>query len=255
MLNDVAEVARTRRRVGCRRACRAGRRRRRACRASASRIGLMKRAAEEIADRDHRRAARPRWRRRSCRWSCGRVGVGLAGRLLDDHGPAERRDARGDAELAAAVLVGVFLRHRRVVGCGADAPRPADGRSCCAPARRAPSCRGRRARSARRPGATTSAKPCSPMRMLIDHPPHFFEAELADQPAGRLVEARQVDGEDRRRQQILVDADRRHRRRRRSSAARPSGSTTRGLPTRLDAIVAPASSNSVISRNSRNCRT
>ena len=32
----------------------------------------------------------------------------------------------------------------------------------------------------------------------IDHPPHFFEAELAGQPAGRLVEVRQVDGEHRR---------------------------------------------------------
>ena len=30
----------------------------------------------------------------------------------------------------------------------------------------------------------------------VDHPPHLLEAELADEPAGRLVEARQVDGED-----------------------------------------------------------
>ena len=45
----------------------------------------------------------------------------------------------------------------------------------------------------------------------IDHPPHFFEAELADQPAGRLVEAGEVDGEDRGRQQVVVHADGRHR--------------------------------------------
>ena len=31
----------------------------------------------------------------------------------------------------------------------------------------------------------------------IDHPPHFFEAELADEPAGRLVEPRQVDARTR----------------------------------------------------------
>jgi hypothetical protein len=46
---------------------------------------------------------------------------------------------------------------------------------------------------------------------LIDHPPHFLEAELAGQPPGRLVQGAQADREDRGRQQILVDADRRHR--------------------------------------------
>ena len=57
----------------------------------------------------------------------------------------------------------------------------------------------------------------------VDHPPHLFEAELADEPAGRLVQAREVDGEQRGRQQVLVDADRRHRRRRRWSAAASFG--------------------------------
>src|ERR1700722_11922580 len=40
---------------------------------------------------------------------------------------------------------------------------------------------------------------------LIDHPPHFFETELAGEPAGRLIEAREPDGENRGREQILVD--------------------------------------------------
>ena len=89
----------------------------------------------------------------------------------------------------------------------------------------------------------------------IDHPPHFFEAELADEPAGRLVQARQVDREDRRRQQVVVDADRRHRDavdrqlrvlrdRRRAACRRGSSRSSRRY-----------SSNSVISRNSRNWRT
>ena len=70
----------------------------------------------------------------------------------------------------------------------------------------------------------------------VDHPPHFFEAELADQPAGRLVEPRQVDGEDAGRQQVVVDADRRHR----DAVDRPArasfGIATRGVPTRLEAM-------------------
>ena len=46
---------------------------------------------------------------------------------------------------------------------------------------------------------------------LVDHPPHFFEAELAGKPARRLVQAGEPDGEHGRRQQIFVDADGRHR--------------------------------------------
>jgi len=46
---------------------------------------------------------------------------------------------------------------------------------------------------------------------LIDHPPHFFEADLAGQPARRLIQTRQVNRERRRREQVLVDFDRRHR--------------------------------------------
>ena len=45
---------------------------------------------------------------------------------------------------------------------------------------------------------------------LIDHPPHLLEAELADQPARGLIEARQVNGKRRRRQQVVVDTNRRH---------------------------------------------
>ena len=46
---------------------------------------------------------------------------------------------------------------------------------------------------------------------LVDHPPHFFQAELAGEPAGRLVQVREPDREHRGRQQVLVDANRRHR--------------------------------------------
>ena len=88
----------------------------------------------------------------------------------------------------------------------------------------------------------------------VDHPPHFLEAELADQPAGGLVEARQVDGED-------ASSAAGRRRRGSATSTTPSSvdgapareSATRGWPTRLVATGAPASSNSVISRNSRNC--
>ena len=44
----------------------------------------------------------------------------------------------------------------------------------------------------------------------VHHPPHLFEAELADQPARGLVQTLQMEGERRGGQQILVDADRRH---------------------------------------------
>ena len=45
---------------------------------------------------------------------------------------------------------------------------------------------------------------------LIDHLPHFFEAEFADKPAVGPIEARQVHREDRRGQQVFVHVDRRH---------------------------------------------
>ena len=44
----------------------------------------------------------------------------------------------------------------------------------------------------------------------VDHLPHFFEAELADEPAGGLVQARQANDEHRRRQQVVVHPDRGH---------------------------------------------
>ena len=154
----------------------------------------MNERPKQIADGDHDRAARRRWRRSSWRCSCGRAGVGLARRLLDDDGPAERRDARGDAELAAAVLV--------VYSCetGAPSPRvraaansgwPLMLRACATSAFLSGS-----------PWATSSPSGATTMREavladadLIDHPPHFFEAELADEPAGGLVQTRQLDGE------------------------------------------------------------
>ena len=143
---------------------------------------------------------------------------------------------------------------RRVVRARAERRRPAGGRSCCAPARPAPSCRDRRARSARRPGATTSAKPCSPMRMrsTIRHISSRLNSPTS-QPAGWFSRVRWM-ANDRGRQQIVVDADRRHRRRRRSVERRVLGNRDARL---ADAArwrsCAPASSNSVISRNSRNC--
>ena len=186
----------------------------------------------------------------------GGVGVGLAGRLLDDDRPAERRDARGDAEVVAAVVVDVFERDRRAVLLAArDAARAADApfmlRACATSAFLSGSPWATSSPS----GATTRAIAVLADADAVDHPPHFLEAELADEPAGRLVQTLQAEREHAGRQQVVVDADRRHHRRRRSPAARPSGSSTRGLPMRLVAIVSPDSSNSVISRNSRNCRT
>jgi hypothetical protein len=45
---------------------------------------------------------------------------------------------------------------------------------------------------------------------LVDHPPHFLQVELADQPARRLVEAGQPHTEDAGRKHVFVDAERRH---------------------------------------------
>ena len=45
----------------------------------------------------------------------------------------------------------------------------------------------------------------------IDGAPHFFEAELSDEPARRFAEPHQMNREERRRQQIFIDADARHR--------------------------------------------
>ena len=205
-----------------------------------------------IADADHDEQRQRRSRRRSCRCSASGDRVRLAGRLLDDDRPAERRDARGDAELAAA-------RPRRVYSAPSacrlsrPGPRPADGslmlRACATSAFLS----GSPCAISSPSGATTSAKPCSPMRMrsTMRHISSRLNSPTS-QPDG-LVQAREVDGEHRRRQQIVVDADRRHRdavddRRRvlrdRRRAARRRGSRRRA---------APASSNSVISRNSRNC--
>ena len=44
----------------------------------------------------------------------------------------------------------------------------------------------------------------------VDHPPHLFETRFRDQPAGGLIQARKVNGEDRGGQQIGVDTNRGH---------------------------------------------
>ena len=99
----------------------------------------------------------------SCRWSCGGAGVGLVGRLLDDDRPAERRDSRRDTQLAAAAVV-VFVRHRRVAGRRAE--RCTSGWSCMLRDRATSAFLSGSPWAISAPsGATTSAKPCSPMRM------------------------------------------------------------------------------------------
>ena len=214
----------------------------------------MKRAAEEIADDDHDQQRRSRSRRPAAaaarrRWRRPRA-VGCSTITVQPSGAIRA----ATPSCVAAVLVDVFARDRACRPAARATRRAAGGRPCCASARRAPSCRDRRARSARRRArrpARSRGRRCG----SIDHPPHFLEAELADEPAGRLVQARQVDGEDAGRQQVVVDADRRHRRRRRSPAARPSGSPRAACRRGSWRSIAPASSNSVISRNSRNCRT
>ena len=77
--------------------------------------------------------------------------------------------------------------------------------------------------------------------------------ELARTPAGWFSRVRWI---------AKVDVGRRSSSTRIGDITTPSmaidvslGIAMRGLPTRLDAIIAPPSSNSVISRNSRNCRT
>ena len=210
-------------------------------------------AAEQIADGDHAEQG-DRDGDAELALQHGGVRVGFSSWLLDDHGPAQRGDAGCDTELAAAVFVGVFLRHRRSVRAGprgceqlmaAHVARLGDERFLVGIAVR----------------DQFTARP-DDLRVsrfadadLIDHPPHLFEAELAGEPAGGLIQVREPDREHRGRQHVLVDPDWRHRRRRRCSVLRSWESSLAATPTRLVATIAPCSSNSVISRNSRNCRT
>ncbi len=46
---------------------------------------------------------------------------------------------------------------------------------------------------------------------VVDDAPHLLEVQLADEPAGGLIEAGQADREDAGRQEVVVDPDRRHR--------------------------------------------
>ena len=119
-------------------------------RACSARIGLMKRAAEQVADRDHdEQRDRDGDDELPLR---GRAAFAYASRrrLLDDDRPAERGNAARRRRVAAAVGRR-RTRASRAARRAGRARRPrADARSCCAPARRAPSCRDRRARPARR---------------------------------------------------------------------------------------------------------
>ena len=189
----------------------------------------------------------------SCRCRRVRAGVGLARSAARRSRvqPSGSNPAR-DGQLFACRLVDVNSQPGRL---GRPRRRRADGRSMLRDCATSAFLSGSPCAMSVPSGATTSAKPCSPMRMPVDHPPHLFEAELADQPAGRLVEARQRNGEDARRQQVVVDADRRHRDAVEDERRVASGSRRCGAPTRLVATTRAASSNSVISRNSRNCRT
>ena len=245
----VAQILRTRRRWRCR------------TRVSSSpaatawvarfsvKIGAMNRRPNSQPDRDHTSSATaiatdqlPLERRG--------VGVGLARRLLDDDGPAQRLDRAPRPPAARRRRRRRTRRHGWLVvrrgdqRMAADASRLRDERLLVRIAVGDE-------RAVRRDDQREAvlADPDA-----VHHPPHLFEAELADQPACRLVEPRQVDGEDRCRQLIVVDADRRHRHAVRRSTVRVGRDRTRGGPTRLVATLPPASSNSVISRNSRNCR-
>ena len=136
------------------------------------------------------------------------VRVRLAGRLLDRDGPAQCRDFRRHAEVPALV-VGVLERRRRLVMFVADGrdqrvrrhgARLGDERLLVGVAVR---------------DQLASRRDDHRVAMLadadaVDHAPHLLERELASQPAGALVQAREADDERRRRQEIFVDADRRH---------------------------------------------
>ena len=71
------------------------------------------RPSEDEADGDHAEQ-RDGDRRHELPAKLRGGGVGFARRLFDDDGPAEGRNARGDAEIAAAVGVDVLERDRRV---------------------------------------------------------------------------------------------------------------------------------------------
>ena len=140
----------------------------------------------------------------------GRVRIGLARRLLDDDGPAERRDASGHAELAAAVFVQILPRHRRVAELRRsrsayervveDVAHLSDERLFVRVA----------VREQLPVRCDDHREPVGADANLIDHPPHLFEPEFADQPAGGLTEACEMNGEIRRRQQVVVNPHGRH---------------------------------------------
>ena len=85
----------------------------------------------------------------------------------------------------------------------------------------------------------------------VDHPPHLFEVQPADEPAA-AVAVHEPNRDDRRRQQVVVDREARHQRavdvRRLPSPGRVDG----GRAERLDTIGCPLSSSSVSSLNSGN---
>jgi hypothetical protein len=129
--------------------------------------------------------------------------VRLARRLLDDDRPAERFHERAGGQHGVLAL-GVFLRwlaaraqlcrHRVLLH---DAAARDVALLIRVPVRQEPSVVADERRVALPPDAN-----------LVDHAPELLEAQLADEPAARLVLAgRQLYGDGRGRQEVVIDRD------------------------------------------------
>ena len=147
----------------------------------------------------------------SWRVSCSATAYASLARLLDHDGPAQRLERSRDAEHLDAAVVGEIRAtpdlHR--AGRGRDATSgwfaqivaARDARlfirvAVCdqLPVRR----------DDKRKSLVAHSNP-------IDHPPHFFEADFADQRSRGLADLSQLDPDDRSRQEVVINADWRQR--------------------------------------------
>ena len=139
-----------------------------------------------------------------------RHGVGFAARLLDHHRPAQQLERRGDAEHLGARVTGVLERSRRGVALAMHEADERLGGEIVAP-RHTRLLVGVAMGDQLTVGGDDEGIALIADANLIDHPPHFFKADLADERSRVLPELGQLDAHDGCRQEIVVDADGRER--------------------------------------------
>ena len=170
---------------------------------------IDERAAERVADGNHREQ---RQRDRDDELLLQLLGAGecFVGRLLDHDGPAERRNLRRHSEVAAAVLVHVLARHRRVLSLLSSRGEHRVGRRHVARLRDERLLVRVAVRDQRAVRGDDHRVAVLAEADAVDHAPHLLEVELAGEPARGPVQAREMDAERRCGEEIFVDAHRRH---------------------------------------------